>query len=1053
VTPTSGVVVAGETLAVTAEIIRGGGFAGAVAISATGAPAGVTVAAGTIDSGVVAQTVTIATTTATAPGATTLVFNAAVAGVNVAPVEFALTVTAASQAIGVLLSGPPDDPAIDWLVLEAPTPAEPEDILDGILLTRIVAFIRADATVGQVNAALDVIGGRIVSMRPGEPGIAVAVPRQVDRVALQALTDTFAALPGIRSAYPGDVGEDKEAPQPPADSETNLLHLRDTRFVAAWNARRAAQNCANDRVVVLVVDNFRQGTGTDFDFLFRDFTTQLPGLIGAPPPPTQSGGLRRHGYDVLSTMAAAWDETAPTGALPFTECLDIRPLPRDGLDEISLANAIEAALPATGNVIASHAWGYRICPGCDQSDPSSVTLDTAFKLAEVAVTYRRMLNRHAQRLLTVSAAGNERDDGFADLYPGFSDSDYDSPMNIAGRSDAQMSWITNGALWNPQCNTFDPCNVPSLAATVPDELRFRTFVLPADPAENAPAPVLIVGSVTRGNNEISEFSERGDVYAVGEAIPMLPGDTKRGTSFAAPQLSALAAYLWTLSPELRGRPVADTIAAIMANTCNTASCADVVAPLRTAPCTTINPGCADVIDAYATVLSLDSGRELSPAASRIRLALLDVNNNGTFDGTDLFAFRDAYLPGGAAVDPVTWDDSRHDLNGDGFTGGSRRAPFDLDPESSARFGRATLTEVTTEIATELVTYDETAVTDTEILCYYAYSGLYDASTLSAQQSRDTYLAGLCTPVIVTVDPSSATVIAGNSVQLTASVTGVTNMAVNWSLPEGGGTIAGDGRFTAGTVDGRYAVRATSAVDPAAFATAWVTVGFPRSWVGTFTFSGTSQLDYMTTALPHSPGSPTVYTSYEYKLAQSSAATVTVAVEIDLQGVPGTVEDFILGAATGSGSLRTAETSRAEYYEVALPGCVLLWDRGDVYTGGGGQDIEVEPISLQLGSAGNYTLFFSSAGLVLPGERHEWDITDDAPGSELDCHIPRDNRDYTESMNFWQGVGFSSSFQASGVITNGEITGSATVSGSRDDDMVVGSTGSSGNTVTWVLIPR
>ncbi len=1046
-TPASGTVTAGGSVTTTATITRGGGFAGTVTVGATGIPPGVTVTGGTIAAGTTTQTVTIATSNAASPGTATLAITGAATGVTLAPVDFALTVNAAPP--GVLLSGPPTDPAMDRLVFQAPIPAQPEDAVDGVLLTRVMAFIAADATVAEVNAALDAVGGRIVSMRPGEPGISVAVPRQVDPASLKALADSFAGLPGIRSAYPGDTGEEKEAPPVPANSETNLLHLRDTRFVAAWNARRAAQNCVSDRVVVLVVDAFRQGNGTDFGFLFADFTTQLPGVIGVPPPPTQTGALKRHGYDVLSTMAAAWDSAPPTGALPFADCLDIRPLPRDGVDNLALANAIEAALPATGKVIASHAWGYKICRGCDQSDPASVTLNRAREMADIAVVHRSMLNRHSQRLLTVSAAGNERDEDFARLYPGFAVADYDSPMNIAGRSDAQMTWITNGALWDPQCSQLVPCLVPSLVAAPVEETFFRSRVLPADPAANVRAPVLIVGSVTRGNNEISDFSEFGDVYAVGEAIPMIPGDAKRGSSFAAPQVSALAAYLWILSPELRARPVADTIAAISANTCNTANCADIVTPLRTTPCQA-SIGCADVIDAYATVLSLDSGQALSPSDSRVRLALLDVNNNGTFDGTDLFAFREAYRPGGEPIDPITWDDSRHDLNGDGFTGGSRRAPFDLDPSSSPRFGRAALTQVTAEIATELITYDESGVTDAEVLCYYAYSDLYDASTPSALQSRETHLENICVPIAVTIEPQSATIPTGQTVQFTATVSGTGNPDVTWSLPNGGGTISADGLFTAGAVNGTYAVRAASAADPAATATVFVTVGVARSWVGTITFTSQYSQTYVTNATPvDSPESQIQYASLNYTESTQQSATVTVPVEITLQGVLGTVEDFALGDATGSGSYDYEERGLHVYWFKSLPGCVIELDRGrEVHVSGA--DATADGVSLQLGSAGNYTLFFSSAQVEASGTERRWFIESDAPSNTEDCVASSSNYDYTEPALFSAGA-VGNLTQVSGVILNGEIAGSTTETSSSGDPGSGTSTRT--DTVSWRLRPR
>jgi hypothetical protein len=109
----------------------------------------------------------------------------------------------------------------------------------------------------------------------------------------------------------------------------------------------------------------------------------------------------------------------------------------------------------------------------------------------------------------------------------------------------------------------------------------------------------------------------------------------------------------------------------------------------------------------------------------MRLALLDPApgpvGDGSFDASDLQAFRDAYVDSGPV--PVQ-DFSRFDLNGDGFTGGSQTHRFDLDPTGSVQFGAAVHTDVTLEVAGEERTFDEAAVTDADVLCFYANTPLY-----------------------------------------------------------------------------------------------------------------------------------------------------------------------------------------------------------------------------------------------------------------------------------------------------------------------------------------
>lgn len=79
-------------------------------------------------------------------------------------------------------------------------------------------------------------------------------------------------------------------------------------------------------------------------------------------------------------------------------------------------------------------------------------------------------------------------------------------------------------------------------------------------------------------------------------------------------------------------------------------------------------------------------------------------------------------------------------------------------------------------------------------------------------------------VAVSVSPSSTTMNQGATQQFTATVTGTTNTAVNWSVQEsGGGSITSAGLYTASTTAGTFHVIATSQVDPTKAAIAIVTV--------------------------------------------------------------------------------------------------------------------------------------------------------------------------------------------------------------------------------------
>lgn len=77
------------------------------------------------------------------------------------------------------------------------------------------------------------------------------------------------------------------------------------------------------------------------------------------------------------------------------------------------------------------------------------------------------------------------------------------------------------------------------------------------------------------------------------------------------------------------------------------------------------------------------------------------------------------------------------------------------------------------------------------------------------------------PVNVTVTPSFGFVSPGQTIQFTAAVTATTNTAVIWNAT--GGTVDGNGLYTAGSTGGIFAVTATSVADPSASGTAFVQI--------------------------------------------------------------------------------------------------------------------------------------------------------------------------------------------------------------------------------------
>jgi hypothetical protein len=176
--------------------------------------------------------------------------------------------------------------------------------------------------------------------------------------------------------------------------------------------------------------------------------------------------------------------------------------------------------------------------------------------------------------------------------------------------------------------------------------------------------------------------------------PSSPYCVNSGSSLATPAVAGVAAFVWSVNPSLNSIQVVDRI-------------------LRTAR--------DGVLDAYAAVLAADTSLQVAPA----RRAILDIADpalpkqrdkpNGKFDHEDIRQFLEEFTNRRGAIDY-----SRYELNGDGYTGGDKKDRFDLDINSPPAWSTASAS-----IGGLAKTFDEKSLTDLDILCYYAYSPLYD----------------------------------------------------------------------------------------------------------------------------------------------------------------------------------------------------------------------------------------------------------------------------------------------------------------------------------------
>lgn len=741
---------------------------------------------------------------------------------------------------GILLSGNPNTLAINSILDLPPVGVDQTQIENGIIMIRLDVRLAANATVGQVNSALVQVGGGIVSMVRGFLAVTIAVPRQATVDDLLALTRTLSTQPGIAFAKLGRQGgltDLQGDPRPlTGDAVDRAAHLLPGRFPAAWNAAdnlvNAAGECSQPKIPVLVPDEFGAApSGFDTNIPLSSFQFASGFAFAGLLDPF--GAPEQHGYLVTEALGA---NGFLTGANPFPECLDLRAIQTAGSTLYQQFINIANNFPAN-KFIVNYSQGYSedcIDLGPDPVNhpelardncipPRDPTIALPRDRAQDALFWKELTGSRWNNFLIAASAGNSRDTDAPNIYLGTGDSRYTNAMAIAQLPDPLFSFVEDPALWSPSSPAkvaagFEPLFDPGDAAAT--ALLVHQDGLDTTVADN----VLVAGGTTTisGATILSQgasptavveapFSEtEPDVKAVADDVFHCGSLSCSGNSFSAPQVAGLASYLWLLSPTLRNLPesVSVTRQAIIANAWSGIGSA------------------SGLVDAYATVLSLDAAAPPNPANAPVRLEILNVNKNGAsadrFDEVDIAEFLNHFFfdaNGNPVVEPSTPDYSRYDLNGDGFTGGSRKARFDLDRVGSTQFGQTSYSTITQAVEGNLLEFNENALTDLDILCYYAYSDLYTGDR-DVRRQLLSQLPGnqRC---VFSVKPRTVTLTGGQAQQFEA-IGAPANGAVTWTATCG--TIdQNTGLFIAGGGAGSCTVRATSAADQTVFAEATVTV--------------------------------------------------------------------------------------------------------------------------------------------------------------------------------------------------------------------------------------
>lgn len=655
------------------------------------------------------------------------------------------TVRATEPAAGALLEGASTAPASSSLVnLEQISGPEESHVgLDerGARIARTELWIQLEpaATVGEINGLLRGFGARIVWMMPDVPQLVIEFPDPGDVQALNRLIAQLRASPAIALVLPAYFPAVSALPlhydPSTLDGFSAIDHLLGVGAAAAWNARAGLTPAAPP--TVLVVDYFGDGAVFSPPFGVHVSTPFFFSRTTYDFKPDATG----HGYHVLGIIGADFGGEPATGVFPAiaagpldVEVIDIgldpRPEPRPAGRRLMSMIDIQATLLhrlrfnlANRPVVVNTSIGFN-CHDERTDPPSPVACDTTM-VEEYGLAWAeavRAANLEGS-FVHITAAGNE-------MAPGDVDAAYASPFAAA----ALLPLVD--ASGNAVANLTNTLVVENLTQS------------PTPPY----APTCLWGGyASTSGSAVGGSKVGGNLGAVGTEVfsyiaPSRFTDSWSGTSMASPVVAGTAAYLWTFSPALSPDEIKGILVA-------TARPLEPFAPEdRPEDCRAIAEDAAPALDVYSALLRADRPAALiaggNPTEAPVRSAVLDVadslgqpGGDGVFDGGDLMRFaQELSVPAGTAG-CGGYDWSRYDLNGNGRTGGCRTERFDLDANGalgSARQG----------IAGAPVDFNETALSDIEVLCYYAYSPLYRGTA----DQRELPLRGVCdvSPQVVTL---------------------------------------------------------------------------------------------------------------------------------------------------------------------------------------------------------------------------------------------------------------------------------------------------------------
>jgi len=596
----------------------------------------------------------------------------------------------------------------------------PDELFETFVVrTELELGVRADASVADVNALLAAYDAWIVDMLPRQRQFVVRIEDPGSLTALEALVARLEAEPLVEFVLMGVVGRAEDEtlartalPPTVTPTSTRIGHHLAVRMHAVWNLRSLLPPL-QQRPYLVIADLFGSGPpGAGFDV-----------VINAEQYETDEYTESQHGYHVLGIITGAFESVA--GLAPNDDAVTgvfSATLPVSALDLQQWT--FPTLSRQSSGVIRRIAWIV------DRDPSARVVLNTS--LNDRGHPARTMAARSWVEKVRGADRAHQTGVGYETAF-----------LHVTSAGNAKEH-PTTGALvrWQAVDNSFWAyaalgdlsrllaTDYPNLTNVHVIENRVDTRDGDIDPATGNPArplPGCAIDSSIMGGT----LSAMGTtVWSFGAEADPNVGEFKTGTSMSTPQVAGVALWAFALAPQLSGPELAELLARVAHDRPTTTLSRGSPA----IPCNAQVP--RPVVDAYDVVLAA--------GGAAARLALLDENGDGAFDERDVATLVQAF-----AASPHARRFARLDLDGDGRVGQSERSErFDLNGDRA--FGEVERIVSDASGATRTVRYDERAVNDMDVLCYYAYGPLYGGDL----PARDRLIGDRCAgnPLLVILDP-------------------------------------------------------------------------------------------------------------------------------------------------------------------------------------------------------------------------------------------------------------------------------------------------------------